>query len=156
MGAAIEGAGGRIDKFIGDGIMALFGIDSGPGQGARQALAAARAMGTRLADLNASLEGDLKAPLRIGIGIHLGSAIVGEMGYGRVRGVTAVGDTVNTASRLETLTKEHGAQLIVSQSLVEAAGADLGEAPTLEIDIRGRTGTLAVRVVTDAAALAQP
>ncbi|MEQ9330115.1 adenylate/guanylate cyclase domain-containing protein [Thalassobaculum sp.] len=156
MGAAIEGAGGRIDKFIGDGIMALFGIESGPAEGARQALAAARAMGERLADLNASLEGDLNAPLRIGIGIHLGSAIVGEMGYGRVRGVTAVGDTVNTASRLEALTKEHGAQLIVSQSLVEAAGVDLGEAPTIELDIRGRSGTLAVRVVEDATALAAP
>lgn len=153
MGAAIEGAGGRIDKFIGDGIMALFGIDSGPAEGSRQALAAARAMGERLADLNASLEGDLKEPLRIGVGIHLGSAIVGEMGYGRVRGVTAVGDTVNTASRLETLTKQHGAQLIVSQALVEAAGVDLDPAPTLEIDIRGRRQQLAIRVVKDAAAL---
>ncbi len=154
MGAAIEGAGGRIDKFIGDGIMALFGVDSGPAAGARQALAAARAMSERLAELNASLKGDLNEPLRIGIGIHLGPAIVGEMGYGQVRGVTAVGDTVNTASRLEALTKQHGAQLIVSQALVEAAGADLDPAPTVEIDIRGRRQTLAVRVVADASTLA--
>ena len=76
------------------------------------------------------------------------------MGYGQVRGVTAVGDTVNTASRLEALTKEHGAQLIVSQSLAEAAGADLDPAPTVEIDIRGRRQTLAVRVVADASVLA--
>ena len=154
MGAAIEGAGGRIDKFIGDGIMALFGVESGPAEGSRRALAAARAMSERLAELNASLEGDLEEPLRIGIGIHLGAAIVGEMGYGQARGVTAVGDTVNTASRLEALTKRHGAQLLVSQSLVEAAGADLGAAPTVEIDIRGRQQTLAVRVVADASALA--
>jgi adenylate cyclase len=154
MGAAIEGAGGRLDKFIGDGVMALFGVESGPAEGARRALAAARAMSERLAELNASLEGDLEEPLRIGIGIHLGAAIVGEMGYGQARGVTAVGDTVNTASRLEALTKQHGAQLLVSQSLVEAAGADLGAAPTVEIDIRGRQQTLAVRVVADASALA--
>lgn len=153
MGAAIEGAGGRIDKFIGDGIMALFGVDSGPEAGARQALAAARAMGERLADLNASLEGELNEKLRIGIGLHFGPAIVGEMGYGRVRGVTAIGDTVNTAARLEAMTKAHGAQLIVSQALVEAAGADLGDSPTLEIDIRGRSGTLAVRLVADASGL---
>lgn len=153
MGAAIEGAGGRIDKFIGDGIMALFGVDSGPAEGSRQALAAARAMSERLADLNTSLEGDLMEPLRIGIGVHLGAAIVGEMGYGQVRGVTAIGDTVNTAARLEALTKQHGAQLIVSQTLVEAAGADLDPAPTLEIDIRGRLQTLAVRVVEDASRL---
>lgn len=153
MGAAIEGAGGRIDKFIGDGIMALFGVDSGSGPGARQALAAARAMSLRLADLNASLEGELAEPLRIGIGLHLGPAIVGEMGYGRVRGVTAIGDTVNTASRLEAMTKAHGAQLIVSQALVEAAAADLGEAPTVEIEIRGRMQSLPVRVVAEASAL---
>jgi len=154
MGAAIEGAGGRLDKFIGDGVMALFGVESGPAEGARRALAAARAMSERLAELNASLEGDLQEPLRIGIGIHLGPAIVGDMGYGQVRGLTAVGDTVNTASRLEALTKAHGAQLIVSQTLVEAAGADLDPAPTVEIDIRGRRQTLAVRVVADASALA--
>lgn len=154
MGTAIEGAGGRIDKFIGDGIMALFGVDSGPQAGARQALAAARAMAERLADLNASLEGELNEPLRIGIGLHLGPAIVGEMGYGEALGVTAIGDTVNTAARLEAMTKAHGAQLIVSQALVEAAGADLGDAPTLEIDIRGRSGTLAVRVVAEAPGLA--
>lgn len=156
MGAAIEAAGGHLDKFIGDGIMALFGVDTDPATAARQALAAARAMGERLADLNASLEGDLQEPLRIGIGIHLGPAIVGEMGYGQARGLTAIGDTVNTASRLETMTKEHGAQLIVSQALVQAAGADLDPAPTLEIDIRGRSQTLAVRVVEDAAAIVVP
>ncbi|HEY9569189.1 MAG TPA: adenylate/guanylate cyclase domain-containing protein, partial [Thalassobaculum sp.] len=89
----------------------------------------------------------------IGIGLHLGPAIVGEMGYGSARGITAIGDTVNTASRLEAMSKAHDAQLIVSQALVEAAGADLGTAPTREIDIRGRTGSLAVRVVAEAAAL---
>jgi len=156
MGSAIEGAGGRVDKFVGDGVMALFGIESGPAAGARQALAAVRAMGERLDDLNASLQGELVEPLRIGIGVHLGPAIVGEMGYGRVRGVTAVGDTVNTASRLEGLTKEHAAQLIVSQAVVAAAGADLGAAPMLEIEIRGRTEGLEVRVVAEVSSLAPP
>lgn len=154
MGAAIEGAGGRLDKFVGDGIMALFGVDAGPEAGARQAVAAAREMARRLVDLNESLSGDLDAPLRIGIGLHVGPAIVGEMGYGRVRGVTAVGDTVNTASRLEALTKEHGVQLIVSQALAEASGIDFSGQPTCDIGIRGRDEPMAVHTVADATTLA--
>jgi len=153
MGAAVENAGGRVDKFIGDGVMALFGVDSDPATAARQALATARAMSRRLADLNVELAGDLAEPLRIGIGLHLGPAIVGEMGYGRTRGVTAIGDTVNTASRLEAMTKEHDVQLIVSQALADAAGVAMVDAPTLEIAIRGRSRPLAVRLIADAAAL---
>ena len=150
MGAAIEGAGGRIDKFIGDGIMALFGVDSGPEAGARQAATAAREMARRLVELNESLSGDLNAPLRIGIGIHVGPAIVGEMGYGRVRGITAVGDTVNTASRLEAMTKDQGVQLVVSDAVATASGLDFADAAMLEIDVRGRDRPLTIRTVADA------
>ncbi|MEQ8587768.1 MAG: adenylate/guanylate cyclase domain-containing protein [Thalassobaculaceae bacterium] len=150
MGAAIEGAGGRIDKFIGDGIMALFGVDGDPEAGARQAVTAARDMARRLTDLNESLSGDLPDPLRIGIGLHSGPAIVGEMGYGTVRGVTAVGDTVNTASRLETLTKEFGVQLVVSQALADASGVRFDGHPSHEIEIRGRDQAMVVRTVADA------
>ncbi len=153
MGAAIEGAGGRIDKFIGDGIMALFGVNGDPEEGARQAVAAARDMALRLVDLNESLAGDLETPLRIGIGLHLGPAIVGEMGYGRVRGVTAVGDTVNTASRLEALTKEFGVQLIVSEALAEASGVDFRRYPSHRIEVRGRDQSMAIHTVADAAAV---
>ncbi|MFX4220573.1 MAG: adenylate/guanylate cyclase domain-containing protein [Thalassobaculum sp.] len=153
MGAAIEGAGGRIDKFIGDGIMALFGVDGDPEAGARQAVVAARDMARRLIDLNESLAGDLPAPLRIGIGLHIGPAIVGEMGYGKVRGVTAVGDTVNTASRLEALTKEFGVQLVVSEALAGASGVSFDGHPTHEIEVRGRDQAMVVRTVTDATTL---
>src|SRR5262249_55109075 len=71
-GRAVETAGGRIDKFIGDGVMALFGVESGTAAGCRQALAAARLMAERLDELNRSLADDLVDPLRIGIGIHTG------------------------------------------------------------------------------------
>jgi adenylate cyclase len=147
MGRAIEEAGGRVDKFIGDGIMALFGIDATPEAGARSALDAAKRMGESLAALNRALAADLSEPLRIGLGAHLGTAIVGEMGYGRAVGVTAIGDAVNIASRLETLTKEFKAELVVSEAVVLAAGADLEPFARHEIEIRGRTATLPVRVV---------
>src|SRR5712671_1676904 len=80
MGRAVEAAGGRVDKFIGDGVMALFGIERGAQTGCREALAAARLMSQRLDELNLSLQAELDRPLRIGIGIHCGPVIVGEMG----------------------------------------------------------------------------
>ena len=147
MGRAIEEAGGRVDKFIGDGIMALFGIDSSPAAGAQTALAAAKRMGESLAALNRALSADLSEPLRIGIGIHLGPAIVGEMGYARATTVTAIGDAVNTASRLEALTKEFQAELVVSTALEEWAKVDLSRFERHEIEIRGRSQMLPVRVV---------
>jgi adenylate cyclase len=147
MGKAIEEAGGRVDKFIGDGVMALFGLQNGAAAGARQALEAARLMSLRLEELNRTLEHEIESPLRIGIGLHLGPVIVGEMGYGPATQLTAVGDAVNTASRLESLCKELGVELVVSEEVVGKAGADLAAFPVHEVEIRGRRQPLAVRAV---------
>jgi adenylate cyclase len=154
MGTAIERSGGHLDKFIGDGIMALFGVTSGPARGCRESLLAARAMAEALDELNRTLAHDLAEPLRIGIGIHAGHAIVGEMGHGRATTLTAIGDAVNTASRLESMNKEHGSQLIVSEDVAALAGLDLSGFPRQELEVRGRTTALAVRVVADARDLA--
>jgi adenylate cyclase len=156
MGSAIENAGGRVDKFIGDGIMALFGLERGPEQAARAALAAARGMAEALDRLNLELEAELDEPLRMGIGLHLGPAIVGEMGHGRTVSLTAIGDTVNVASRFEALTKELEYQLILSERLAMRAGADLEGFPLDEVDVRGRSVRLAVRLVADARQLPEP
>jgi adenylate cyclase len=153
MGSAIEAAGGQVDKFIGDGVMALFGVNGDPGPAARQALDAARRMSLALKELNETLSADLELRLRIGIGIHAGTAIVAEMGYGQAQSLTAIGDMVNTASRLESMTKELACELVVSHDLVERAGTTLRDAPRHEIDVRGRSGRLTVYAIADAANL---
>ena len=153
MGDAVEGAGGRIDKFIGDGVMALFGIESGCQQGCRQALRAAAAMADALTDLNRLLAQDIGETLRMGIGIHAGPSVVGEMGYRNAVSVTAVGDAVNIASRLEAATKEFGCQLVVSEAVALAAGVDLSHFPRHEIQVRGRDEPLAIYAIDDATKL---
>jgi adenylate cyclase len=144
MGHAIEQAGGRVDKFIGDGVMALFGVEGDFATGCRQALDAARAMGEELAKLNTALAADLKQPLRIGVGIHAGPAIVGELGYGPAVALTAIGDTVNVASRLEALTKAYQCALVVSADALQQAGIDPGPAERHEIEVRGRSQPLVI------------
>jgi adenylate cyclase len=150
MGHAVEAAGGRIDKFIGDGVMALFGLDSGVEAGCREALAAAKGMSERMEALNHALAHDIPEPLRIGIGIHTGPAIVGEMGYGNAISVTAVGDSVNTASRMEALTKTYDCELVISEAVATRSGIDLGPLTHHDIEIRGRVGRLVVHTFASA------
>ncbi|MBB3066292.1 adenylate/guanylate cyclase domain-containing protein [Limibacillus halophilus] len=144
MGEAITEAGGKIDKFMGDGVMALFGLESSGEIGAQQALRAAALMAERLDQLNESLAHDLPERLRMGIGIHAGSVIIGEIGFGDARSLTAVGDVVNAASRMEALTKEYGNDLVVSVSTLELSGIDLPAQEQHEITLRGRRETLAI------------
>jgi len=153
MGMAVEASAGHIDKFIGDGVMALFGIGSRPEDGCRPALAAARRMSVNLEDLNRSLGPELTEPLRIGIGIHAGLTIVGEMGYGQVTTLTAIGDAVNTASRLEALTKDYGAELVLSEVVADRAGLTTGAFAKHVVTLRGSDQPLTVIAVGGAADL---
>jgi adenylate cyclase len=147
VGKAVEQSGGRLDKFIGDGAMALFGLDTSTAQAARQALAASAAILAALDRLSEELAAELPGPLRVAIGIHAGPAIVGAMGYGGVMNVTAIGDTVNVASRLEAAAKEFNAAIVVSDKVVTLSGLDLSGYESREIEIRGSTRPLHVRVV---------
>ena len=154
VGAAITRAGGVPNQFSGDGVMALFGVDRGAEEGCRRALAAARAMVEGIATLNGELAVELSTPLRIGIGIHTGPAIVGRMGYGDSAQLTAIGDTVNVAARLEQLTKEYTCALVMSEEVAARAGLDVSGFPRHELTVRNRAGVLAVRTVEDVRALA--
>jgi adenylate cyclase len=153
VGAAIASSGGMIDKFVGDGVMALFGVESGAEEGCRQALAAARAMIDRVDGLSGALAEELSAPLRIGIGIHCGPAVVGRMGYGESIHVTAIGDTVNVASRLQDATKEFHCQLVFSEEVAKQSGFNTAGLPRHELTVRNRREALAIFAVEEVAVL---
>lgn len=137
--SAIRAEGGFVDKFIGDGIMAIFGMDSNVARGARQALRAAKRIEAVMQSLETEKGPQFHDPIRLGIGLHLGPAILGRIGVaGASGGLTALGDVVNTASRLETENKLHGSFLVVSKAVIDAAEAKISEAETAEISIRGK------------------
>jgi adenylate cyclase len=153
VGTAITRAGGVTNQFTGDGVMALFGIEDGAAAGCRQAVAAARAMVQGMATLSADLASDLPAPLRIGIGVHAGPAVVGQMGWGQSFYLTAVGDTVHVAARLEQATKDYNAELVLSEEVARLAGLDLSAFPGHELTVRNRGGRVGVRVIARVADL---
>ena len=152
-GGAIQRAGGVANQYTGDGVMALFGLDAGPVDGCRHALAAAGEMVRSVSRLSEALAADLGEPLRIGIGIHTGPAVVGRMGYGDAVYLTAVGDTVHVAARLEALTKEYDCELVISEAVAQRAGVPTSDLARHELTLRNRREPLAVYVVTAAAAM---
>ena len=153
VGSAVAQAGGRPNQFIGDGMLAIFGIEADPPQACRQALAAARLIDQRVTEMNRTLAEELTEPIRIGIGLHAGNAFLGEVGYRDNMGLTAIGDTVNVAARLEAMTKELGCQMLVSDAVALTAGVDISGFPGQEISVRGRDASLMVRVIAQAGLL---
>ncbi len=156
MSRTVRANGGYVDKFIGDAVMAIYGMDgAGKGAACREALSTAADMVAALDALNQRLADQLPAPLRIGIGINAGPAILGRFGVeegGAGRRITALGDTVNTASRLEDLNKERGSTVAVSASVAETAGIALPEEAAVTVRPRGRAGALTAYVFDDGAA----
>lgn len=117
MAACVETMGGIVDKFVGDAVMALFTTDADPARAARAAVRAALLMQAELERLNRHA-GKLGA-LQMGVGVHFGPAVLGLIGSPQHRSYTALGDTVNMASRMEGMTKQLGASVLVSGELVE-------------------------------------
>lgn len=147
IGGAIKEAGGIPNQFTGDGVMALFGIGVGAEEGCQRALLASSAMLQNLEHLSQILAEDLQEPLRMGIGIHTGPAVVGRMGYEDTTYLTAVGDTVHVASRLEGLSKEYEGPLIISEQVAQCAGIDVSAYPAHFLTVRNRTEPLTIRVI---------
>jgi adenylate cyclase len=138
-----EEHGGMINKFLGDGFMALFGVSRSE-QHAAEAVRAGTAMLGALNDLNARLAQEGRDPLRIGIGIHTGVAIVGSIGSPERLEFTAIGNTVNLAARLEQLTKNLGVSLVASEATVTQLSTPDGMTPHPPQEIRGMQGSMVV------------
>ncbi len=131
-------------------------MDCGPKEACRRALAAAAPIFNRLGEMNRTLADDLPQPISIGIGIHAGSVILGGLGYRERFLLTAIGDAVHVAARLQELTKEYGCRVVVSDIVGETAGVDLSSMPAQEIRVRGRAAPLTIRAIGDAERIAAP
>jgi adenylate cyclase len=126
--------GGIVNKFLGDGFLALFGAPFEAEDPAHRAVAAAREMLAAMERINSGSSW----PLRIGIGIHFGEVVAGNIGSPRRKEYTVIGDTVNFAARLEALNKDFNSQLLISSSVHDALGEDGGDAVSLgEVPVRG-------------------
>ena len=150
----LRDTGGHYAQFAGDGLMALYGLNEDIGSGCRSALRGARRMQERIDAMNDNLREELDEPLRIGIGIHCGEAIVGTMGPPDAPNYSAIGDTINAAARLESQTKTFGVTLVVSSGVVERSELQLEGVDVQDVSVRGRDGALAVYAV-DATVLKQ-
>lgn len=147
MTAAIMAHGGTITSYIGDGIMALFGAPIEQPDHADRALAAAREMQARLEHLNVVLrEGrGLEEDLRMGIGLNTGPVMIGNIGSERRLEYTGIGDTVNTAARLEGMTKDSGFSVFVADSTRMALASPSADLRFVdELAVRGRVGSVTV------------
>ncbi|WP_420242873.1 2Fe-2S iron-sulfur cluster-binding protein [Roseiterribacter gracilis] len=150
---AVVAAGGTPAQFLGDGVMAIFGESASPKQACRQVLDAAQRIERAMVELNRELSEVLAEPLRIGLGVHAGDAIIGRMGYRDGASVTAVGEAVHIAARLQDETKTYGAYLVASDVVMRTAGFDDSGFQAEEIQVRGRSTVVGIRVVPTAASL---
>ncbi len=137
VGTVIHEEDGWIDKYLGDGLMAVFGRDGDPETACRQAIRAAHRIDLALDGLNLTLKDEVAQPLRIGMGLHVGPLVLGEIGHKKTAAMTVIGSTVNVAARLESATKELECQMIISLEAAKRADLDISGLETKRIKVRG-------------------
>lgn len=142
---AVEAEGGLVDKFVGDGVMAVFGVPDpaaeGPARDAAAAVGAARRLDAAVADWAAERAAEGLAPIGVGIGVHVGTVLAGSFGGEDRLEFTVIGDTVNVAERIEEATRTLETPILVSADTLTAAGIGLDDSDWREVgdhEIRGR------------------
>ncbi len=148
----VEAHDGRVGMYLSDGLMAIFGLDGQKRKGSRAAIAAGLDMLKVTQALNTELGSALPMPLRVGVGIHTGAVVlarVGDMERGFM--MTALGETVSVASRLESATKELLSDMVVSDAALAAAGISLSGSMPREVHVRSREQPIKVHTVSESA-----
>lgn len=139
MGQVITRNGGRIDNYMGDGLMALFGME-GSSEAALQAVTAGLEMQAAMEHLNPYLQAIYGKTFRIGVGIHYGDVVIGGIGGQSLKRVTAIGDAVNLASRIEAANKQAGTGLLISEETYREVNDHVLVGKTIRATIPGKTG----------------
>ncbi len=149
---AINNAGGTVDKYLGDGLLAVFETKDAHSS-ARAGLKAAKDIGLALEHFNQRLEIEGSEAVKIGLGLHLGTLVLGEIGAQGQAPRTLIGDTVNTASRLESETKALGVEGLFSKPLLDAAGVSTDALDFATLELRGVAAPLPALPVPKLSAL---
>jgi len=151
---AVVDTGGQLNQFVGDGLLALFGLDTDPATACRQAVRAAALVASNVEYLNHEFASELEQPIQFGIGIHGGEVIIGDVGFRDHTVFTALGDPVNVAARLQDMTKAHNCTVIISEEVYQRSGLPPDRLSRTEVSIRGRDQAMTVCTVTEPALLA--
>lgn len=142
MGQAVLDNGGRIDKYIGDGLMAVFGLNGeSDSEKCRNAARAALDMTRALDEVNEYVRKHFGETLRMGIGLHIGRVVFGEVGHPRHREFTALGDGVNLAARIEAATRRASAAILTSQEFADGAGDAVIWGRSFVARLKGKEGS---------------
>jgi len=150
----ITEAGGQPNQFVGDGVLALFGLKTDPQTACRQALHAAALVASNVAHLNHQFATEVRDPIQYGIGIHAGEVIIGDIGFRGHTVFTALGDSVNVAARLQDLSKTLDCKVVVSEDVCRTAGLPDNSLSRTQVTIRGHDAPMAVRTEADPTVLA--
>ena len=144
VGAAVRESGGVPNQFIGDSVMAIFGLECDLPTACRQALHATTLIAQRMDAWSEGFEAQFGQRLEFGMGLHAGRAAVGQVGYLETTTFTAIGEVVNTASRLQDHSKTSASRLVVSLFAAQQAGVADAMGPAETLAVRGRSEPLRV------------
>jgi adenylate cyclase len=145
----ITEAGGQPNQFIGDGVLALFGLSCDREMACRQALQAAALIAAYVAHLNHQFATEVRDPIQYGIGINGGDVIIGDIGFRGHTVFTALGDPVNVAARLQDLSKTLDCKVVVSDEVCQRAGIPHDALTRTQVEIRGHAEPMMVRTEKD-------